>query len=136
MAFLRALRKRWVTRDYARKLPNLLARDYGFSQSYSPRQVRSTIERYGLNSDYSCYAISMFSDRAAFDQYHRDLGEHCNYDAMRAEVAAAHFNGNSHFTMSDMLEAFSDSAHIAGAGDSHGVADGHSHGAGGSGNGH
>jgi hypothetical protein len=136
MNFLTALRKRRVTRDYARKLPRLLAKDYGFSQSYSPRQVRSTIERYRLNGDYSCYAISMFSDRPAFEQYHRELGEHCNYDEMRAEVAAAHFNGNSHFTMSHIVEAFPDSTHIGGGGGSHGVAEGHSHGGADSGHGH
>jgi len=130
MAFLEALRKRRVTRDYARRLPKLLAKDYGFALSYSPRQVRSTIERYGLNSDYSCYAISMFSDRVAFEQYHNGLGENCAYDTMRAEVAAAHFNGNAHFTMSDMLDAFPGNAD--GTGDSHGTADGHSHGTGGS----
>lgn len=127
MTFLKALRMRRVTRDYARKLPKLLGQDYGFSRSYSPRQVTSTIERYGLNSDYSCYAILMFSDRAAFEQYHQASGENCNYDAMRAEVAAAHFHGNAHFAMSDILEAFSDSTHSTG--DSHGAADGHAHGA-------
>jgi hypothetical protein len=134
VAFLKTLRKRWATRDYARKLPRLLAKDYGFSLSYSPRQVRSTIERYRLSDYYSCYAISMFCDRTAFEQYHNGLGESCDYDAMRAEVAETHFNGNSHFTMSDILEAYSDSAHIGGAGD--GFTHGHSHGAGDSGHGY
>jgi hypothetical protein len=37
---------------------------------------------------------------------------------MRAEVAVAHFNGNTHFTVSDIQEAF---AHNwAGVGESHG----------------
>src|SRR5581483_10888155 len=102
MAFLEAFRRRRATRDYARKLPNLLARDYGAAREYTPRQVRKTIERYGLNGDYSCYAIAMFSGRTDFDQFHRSLGESCDYDTMRADVAVAHFDGNLDFTIADM----------------------------------
>jgi hypothetical protein len=136
MTFLEALRKRRATRDYARKLPSLLARDYGASRAYTPSQVSRTIERYGLNSDYSCYAISMFSGRMDFDQYHHGLGENCDYDLMRAEVAAAHFNGDVHFTIPDILAAFPDNGDASGVGDGLGAADGHTHGHGDNGHGH
>jgi hypothetical protein len=136
MTFLGALRWRRVTRDYARRLPNLLARDYGTSREYTPRQVSRTIERYKLNRDYSCYAIAMFSDRAAFDQYHHGLGENCNFDMMCGEVAVAHFNGNVHFTVSDILAAFPDHAYASGTGDGQGAVDGHTHGHGDIGHGH
>jgi hypothetical protein len=63
--YLRFFGKRRVIRSYARQLPRLLARDYGFSRSYTARQVRRTVERSGLNVHYSCYAIAMFSDRDA-----------------------------------------------------------------------
>jgi len=127
MRFVKALRKRWVTRDYARKLPKMLAKDYGFSRSYTPGQVKSTIERYGLNNHYSGYAISMFSDRPACEHYYRGLGETWNYDAVRAEVAAVLFDGNPHFTLLDIIEAFPNSDPIASVGEGHGATGGHSH---------
>jgi hypothetical protein len=132
--FLEAWRKRRATRDYARRLPKLLAKDYGASQSYTPVQVKRTIDRYNMNSEYSCYGLSMFCDREEFDQYHHTLGESCNYDGMRAEIAATHFDGNVDFTMSDIVQVFSDSSDDAGSG--HGVAGGHAHGGDGFGHSH
>jgi len=123
--FLEAWRKRRATRDYAQRLPTLLAKDYGASRSYTAMQVKKTIDRYKLNSDYSCYGISMFCERAEFDQYHHALGEACTYDAMRAEIATTHLNGNVDFTISDIVQIFSDSSSDAGSG--HGVVGGHAH---------
>lgn len=125
MVFLEKWRKRRAILDYARNLPKLLARDYGHSLSYFPRQVRSTIERYGLSGDYSCYAISMFSDRAAFEQYHVGIGEVCDYNSMRTEVAEAHFNGNIHFMVTDIMQVFSDGGHSTWTSDHHGAVNGY-----------
>ena len=70
----------------------------------------------------------MFSDRTSFEEYHLGVGETCDYDTMRAEVAHAHFDGNVHFTITDMWETFSPSA-AHGTGFSHlGAAEGHLHG--------
>jgi hypothetical protein len=81
----RTLRKRRALRDYARRLPALLRRDYGPAPSYSPAQIRRTIDRYGLDTAYSCFALSGFSDQAQFDAYHSGTGENCDYHAMRGE---------------------------------------------------
>jgi hypothetical protein len=124
MNYLTAIRKRWATGTYARRLPGLLLRDYGFSSFYTPMQIRRTIERYRLNSDYSCYAISMFSDRTGFDQYHLSIGENCDYDTMRSEIATTLFHGNLNFTVSEIMEAHAGAGHHAG--DGHSGADGHS----------
>ena len=51
------------------------------------------MERSGLNTTYTCYAMAMFSDREAFDLYHRQMGEACDYDVMRQEIADRHFDG-------------------------------------------
>ncbi len=37
------VRKRRAIRSYARRLPRLLAKDYGASKTYTPQQVRKTI---------------------------------------------------------------------------------------------
>jgi len=126
MRFFETLTKRRAIRHYARSLPRLLAKDYGHSKTYTPAQVRSTIERSGLNTIYSCYAIAMFSTRESFDQFHEANGEPCNYDAMRGEIAIDHFGGNSDFDFSDIITAFSESdaghdhgGHDGGGGDGH-----------------
>jgi hypothetical protein len=69
----------------------------------------------------------MFSDRDAFNQFHHEIGEHCDYDIMRAEIADRHFHGNSGFTISDVLVISSEAGvdtgnsglHEAGTGDGH-----------------
>jgi hypothetical protein len=129
MSFLGSIRKRRAIRSYASKLPKMLRDDYGFSRTYAPHQIRATIERNGLNQYYSCYAISMFSDRTDFAQYHEHTGETCDYDMMRAEVAASHFHGDVSFTVSDIIDAFPDTVHHAGGG-WHGGADGQGDGGG------
>ncbi len=128
MGLLAALRKRSAIRDYVRKLPELLVKDYGFSQSYTALQIKSTVERHKLSTEYIRYAISMYSDRAAFDQFHRGLVEQWNYDAIRGEVQAGYLPGYSHFSITDMLETFPDSAYGEGGSGSHGAAEGHANG--------
>jgi hypothetical protein len=136
MGFLKRLLKRRAIGDYARRLPRLLARDYGASRTYTPAQVRSTIERGGLDPSYSCYGIAMFSSRESFDNFHAVNGEQCNYDDMRSEIATDHFGGNIDFSFSDILSASGwdgvlndGGSHGGGEQSSHGGADsgGHSH---------
>ena len=125
MRFLERLRKHKAIGSYVRKLPRLLAKDYGRRMQYTPAQVRSTIERYHLNGIYSCYAIAMFSARDAFDQFHEASGEHCSYDAMRSEIANDHFGGDSGFSFSDTIATLSDDSGSHDQGGSHDGGGGH-----------
>lgn len=95
-------------KSYIKKLPSLLAKDYGKSKTYTPKQVKKTIERSGLSVSDACYGIAMFSSREAFDQYHQETGESCDYDAMRTEIADQHFQGNSGFEIGDIASVSSD----------------------------
>lgn len=95
-------------KSYIKKLPGLLVRDYGKSKTYTPKQVKRTIERSGLSVTDACYGIAMFSSREAFDQYHQETGESCNYDTMRSEIAEQHFQGNSGFEITDISSVSSD----------------------------
>jgi hypothetical protein len=70
----------------------------------------------------------MFSARDAFDQFHEASGEHCNFDAMRSEIANDLFGGNPDFSFSDIITAFSESGGSHDHGSSHG--DGGNHGGG------
>jgi len=95
-------------KKYIKKLPYLLANDYGKSDVYTPRQVKKTIERYGLNVTYVGFGMAMFSDREAFDQYHQEIGELCSYDEIRSEIAGNHFHGDSEFGILDIVKVSSE----------------------------
>jgi hypothetical protein len=99
---LRSVAKRNAVRSYVTRLPRLLVKDYGRSETYTPAQVSRTIARYKLNADYECYAIAAFSGPDHFAAHHDALGQTCDYAAMRTELAAAHFHGNTQFSISDM----------------------------------
>ena len=131
-SYFRSFGKRRAIRSYARQLPRLLVRDYGHSRSYTPLQVRRTVERSGLSVAHSCYAIAMFSDRDGFDHFHHAVGEQCDYTAMRAEIADCQFHGNLAFTTTDVFSLYADpgvdfgqgGSHDGGGGDGHGGGDG------------
>ncbi len=95
---LKGRRRRRAIRDYVRRLPRLLRRDYGPGRHYTPAQIRASIARGGLDVPNSCYALAMFSDEATFDSYHAAIGEACDFGAMRAEVAETQFHGDVSFT--------------------------------------
>jgi hypothetical protein len=122
--YFESWRKRRAIRCYARRLPRLLAKDYGYSKTYTPQQIRKTIERSGMNTDYSCYGVAMFSGREDFNEYHREIDEYYDYDAMRRHVAEWYFDGNADFTISDISAAFYDDGADGGLGGDSGSGDG------------
>ncbi len=123
--FLGSFRKRRAIRSYMRQLPKLLLKNYGASRSYTAQQVRTTIERAGLNTEYACYALAMFTDRDTFAGFHDGIGEHCDYDGMRSEISHAYLHGNADFSVSDIVGL--SSADGADVGGSHDAAAGHGH---------
>jgi hypothetical protein len=127
--YLRHRAKNRAILTYTRKLPELLPTRYGNARFYTPQQVRKTVESAGLGTEFSCYAVAIFSSRESFDLFHRDLGEDCDYDAMRADVANIAFDGNVNFNVSISPEANHDfghsGAHAAGGADHSGNHDHH-----------
>lgn len=75
-------------------------KDYGQAKKYTPKQIYSTADRHGLQLLYICYAMAMFSEQWQFEQYHREIGEDCNYGDMRSEVGEKFFGGETSFDMS------------------------------------
>lgn len=120
MGLISNFRKKRAIKSYLKKLPTLLAKDYGGSQSYTPQQVKKTIERNKLPVIYSSYAIAIFSNLDGYNQYHQELGEICDYDALRGEIADKHFSGNSNFEISNLVSASSSYGGSDGGGSSGG----------------
>ena len=108
MDFIRNIGKKRAIKSYIKKLPSLLRKDYGRPKAYTPMQVRRSVERGGLSVAYACYGIAMFSSRHDFDQYHKEIGETCDYDAMRCEIGNSYFNGNANFSVTEVTTTSSD----------------------------
>jgi hypothetical protein len=128
LKFIRRLKKNRAIKSHVKRLPGLLAKDYGHSTHYKPLQIRRTIERAGLDPIYSCYAIAMFSGREDFNQFHIDMGETCDYDAMRGEVAHNHFSDDVNFDAGDIVNIYSEHGSDASHQSSDNSGSGHGHG--------
>lgn len=101
--------QKWLAiRSYKKKLGSLLIRGYGKSKHYTPAQVRTTVSKAGLSTDWICYAYSMYCSCDDFVQYHTETGQSCDYEAMRTEVADYFFQANTAFDASDVVNSSSD----------------------------
>jgi hypothetical protein len=119
-SMLKAIRKWLAIRDYAKRLGPKLRERYGPSKRYTAAQVKRTIEVCDFNSDYACYALSMYCSRSEFDAYHETRGAECDYDVMHQ------YHSDSWFLHPDTLHH---SGHAASGADVD-WHDGHAHDAG------
>ncbi len=111
---IRSYRKRRTIKAYLTRIGPLLAKRYGKSERYTPKQVEETARKAGLPMDDLCYALSVYCNQDAFEAYHAEAGEECNYWQMRAEVAEHHFHGNVAFTPQDVSEVAASYSHTGG----------------------
>jgi len=116
MGWLENWRRGRAIKDYARRLPRLLVKDYGGSNAYNPAQIRASIRRHGLNPHFEGYAVAMFSDRERFEQFRAGQAEMRDYDEMRGQAALAHFGADSDF---NALNFLSDSGFAEGGASGH-----------------
>ncbi len=101
---LRSYRKRRTIKAYLTRIGPMLAKRYGKSERYTPKQVEAAAWEAGLPMADLCCALSVYCNQDALDAYHTALGEDCNYWQMRAEVAEHCFHGNVAFTPHDVAE--------------------------------
>jgi hypothetical protein len=109
----KAANKQKAIRIYAVKLGHILKSRYGDREQYTPKQVRTIVWEWGYDRTFQCYAFAMYCNPTDFNDYHRSIGERCDYDAMRTEVMqclnSSHesFPDSNNFGTSDLLQ-FSD----------------------------
>jgi hypothetical protein len=116
MGWLENWRRGRAIKVYARRLPRLLAKDYGGSDAYTPAQIRASILRHGLDARFESYAVAMLSDRERFAKFRAEHGETRDYDEIRGEAARAHFGADSDLNSLDFL---SDSGFAEGGASGH-----------------
>lgn len=80
---------------YGKEIGQILVRDYGKQKYYSPQEVKTAAWKSPYATDYSCWAMSLYTSPADFASYHAAIGETCDYAAMRAQMAGALTDGAS-----------------------------------------
>ena len=106
-----SLFKQRSIRKYLSKLPVLLKKDYGPLESYTAKQVASSIERHKLNSKHQLYAVAMFSSASEFESYDGASDTALSYELARQEIADSYFNGDSSFNIPKITSV---GLHVAG----------------------
>ncbi len=97
--------KQVAIRTYSKQLGQKLQERYGVREKYPPDKIKTTITESGWSSDRDCYGIAMYADRADFIEYHRSIGEVCDYDAMRSEISECLSLPDNTFSTSEAIEA-------------------------------
>jgi type II secretory pathway pseudopilin PulG len=78
--------KRNALRDYIRRVGRVLRARYGKQPSYDPYEVKQMLKKWGYSTPFDCYCLALYCNDLDFDSYHRDIGEVCDYQAMRQEM--------------------------------------------------
>jgi hypothetical protein len=84
-----------------------LRKRYGTKPAYTPTQVRETLNFIRYRDGYDCYSFAIYCDYNDFNEYHRTIGESCDYHAMRNEITQsfdAVFHGDTTFTANEAIE--------------------------------
>jgi hypothetical protein len=63
----------------------LIAR-HGKQRTYTQPQIQSAAQQVGYPIDVHCWAYCIFMDHGAFDEFHRSIGEACDYTSMKATM--------------------------------------------------
>jgi len=64
-----------------------LVKNYGKKKFYSVQEVKDANRRQGISVDVVCWSHAFFNSHEDFDEYHAELGEACDYIAMKSEMA-------------------------------------------------
>ena len=77
-------------KEYVTDIGRILVEDYGKKKYYSPEEVNKANRKskWYDNLDFGCWAMSIFSSHSDFDKYHQELGESCDYAAMKTEMVS------------------------------------------------
>lgn len=68
---------------------NDLVKHYGKKPFYSVQQVKAANSRQNINIDVACWSHAAFNTHADFDDYHRSIGENCDYASMKSEMLSS-----------------------------------------------
>jgi hypothetical protein len=76
-----------AVQKYVKHVGPELRKRYGKQPRYTPTQVKQTVYASGYSSQDDCYAFALFCSEDDFVDYHRSIGESCDYNSMRSEIS-------------------------------------------------
>lgn len=102
-------------KKYARKLPLELKKSFGQKKFYTKAQVDKALEQRKLTSRDNagimayCYAYAMYCSPKEFRAIHEQVGEVCDYNAMREDISYTLFGSSTDFSFVTLLSEASHS---------------------------
>lgn len=69
-----------------RVVGNDLVKHHGKKKFYTVQEVKDANRRQGIDVDVACWSHAFFNSHVDFDTYHTEIGETCDYAAMKREM--------------------------------------------------
>lgn len=93
--------------QYIKDVGSLLVKDYGKKNFYKPEEIKKASKEtfYSDGSDYSCWAMSVFSSHEDFDNYHQSVGEICDYVEMKETMLSGISSTGFDFSFLELLDS-------------------------------
>lgn len=82
-------------KKYISEVGEELTRQHGRKKFYKPDEVREASRTRGYHIDWTCWAYCFFTTPADFGAIHEELGETCDYVAMKTELVGDLTGGTS-----------------------------------------
>ncbi len=75
-------------KEYITDIGRILVKEYGKKKYYKPEEVKEAhrSSKWAEDYDYACWGMCTFSSHSDFDTYHEQIGEVCDYAAMKSEM--------------------------------------------------
>ena len=84
MGWLLTLRKRRAAKRYARKLPKRLKHGWGFSEYYTPGQIKASVKKLKLNPTFIAIGYAAFLPRETYASLGAEMPVQMSYEEARA----------------------------------------------------
>ncbi len=66
-----------------------LLQNYGKKQYYTIEEVKAANQRNKVDVDFVCWSFAAFNSHKDFDEYHRSVGESCDYVSMKSDMLSS-----------------------------------------------
>lgn len=76
-------------KELANKIGADLVKKHGKQKYYSQPQIRKSLDQYGYAIDIHCWAYVLFMNHQNFDAYHQQIGETCDFVAMKGSMLSS-----------------------------------------------
>lgn len=81
-------------KDQVKRVGEDLVRHYGKKPYYTVQEVKEANRRCNISLDFGCWSHATFNSHADFDAFHREIGEQCDYEAMKSEMLSSISNAS------------------------------------------